>query len=966
MSQAPFIKRLASHIQSQYDLTNQELTIVFPNKRAAFYLRKEFQESYRQNIWLPQMLSIQEAVTQWSGITLVDTIDMLFELIDIDAQLHKEQNSDLSVFGSQAAQMAKDFDEIDQYAIDAKYLFNYVVQNKKLEIWNFDEAKSKEKELKYLHFFTSLYDYYLRLRDRLSAEKKGYYGMITRHLSELSDEEIMACIGERSIIFAGFNALTTTEERIIDKLVKNGKAEVIFDYDSYYVEDKNNEAGLFARRYLLHHHDWMKNGIADQLVQEEKHIHIISAGGNTLQTKALQEQLQNSDTSDVAVILADENLLIPVLNAIPDTKLFTSFKVSMGYPVKKTPVNQLITSYFNLHKRDKIVRKIMVNGSERTVEGWYIWPILQMMDDEIVKIVFSNTELAVFDQWKNKAVTDGKFIFEKQDIDSLKDAKDIQTFLQILLNDNPNHEPNIALQQINQLLKFITNKIQAQDRNNELLFLLNQVSEIGKIVNRIGKVLEKYESYIHDMNSVVILYKLLVSNTSIKLNSSSTDGLQIMGLLETRNIDFKRLHVLSVNESILPTDKSESSFIPHFIKRECGLPGYDEKQAVFAYHFYRLLQNGKDIYLYFNNLGESSGGEASRYILQIRHELSRFPNIDIQETTFNCTTQSSSDSAPITALKTNALEKMNYLIHEKGLSPSALSTYITCPLKYYLRYVEHIQDNSLEEEVGSNVVGTITHDTLELLFSDYLPQNGKTQLIDKELFDKIIMPQWENKLTQSVEKNLPSGFPDVGFNFLNKITIRQQLENYLKYTSKQLTNSTLSILELEGSLETLLPTPFGDCKFAGRTDRIDRMNRIVRVIDYKTGHVTKSDVTIPVRHETDDDLGFLKSIPEKALQLLLYKYMYLKGNQQINPEQVEASIHGLRYANTIEFALTKAKESSKSNDTVPFLEDDTFMTDMETMLRAVIAEMLDIQIPFVQTEDNKKCRNCDFKEICRR
>ena len=224
MGETSFIQRIADHIKSCYDLAHQELTVVFPNKRAAFYLRNAIKENGQQTLWPPQMLSIEEAITQWSGMTLDDTIDLLFELIDIDAELHKEQNSELGVFGSQAAQMAKDFDEIDQYDTDALHLFRYVVENKKLEIWNFDEARSKEKELKYLNFFTSLYDYYVRLRERLSAKNQGYYGMITKHLAHLSDEELVERIGDRKIIFAGFNALTTTEERIIDKLVKIGKA----------------------------------------------------------------------------------------------------------------------------------------------------------------------------------------------------------------------------------------------------------------------------------------------------------------------------------------------------------------------------------------------------------------------------------------------------------------------------------------------------------------------------------------------------------------------------------------------------------------------------------------------------------------------------------------------------------------------------------------------------------------------
>ena len=965
MSQECFIERLASHIQNHYNLVHQELTVVFPNKRAAFYLRSEFKNKCKETIWLPQILSIQEAVNQWSGLTLVDNLTLLFELIDIDAQLHKEQSSDLSIFGSQAAQMAKDFNEIDQYDIDASHLFNYVVQNKKLEIWNFDEAKSKEKELKYLQFFNSLYDYYLRLRDRLSSKNQGYYGMITRYLAHLSDKELAERTGERKIIFAGFNALTTTEERIIEKLVKNGLAEVFFDYDRYYIDDRNNEAGLFARRYLSSHPDWMKNGISNRLGQEKKHIHIVSASGNTLQVKALQQKLQQSQSSDMALILADENLLIPVLNAIPDTEIFRDLKVSMGYPIKQTPVNQLINTYFRLLRRNKIKRKISENGAERMAEGWYIWPVLQAMDLELVKIVFTTTELAIFDRWKSQAVKNGKFIFEQQDLDSLQDTKDLHVFLGLLLSNHQNQSPQEVISNLIQLIKFISNKIQSKNDSKEWMFLLNQVSEVGKILNRIEQVVCQYDNYIHNANGIEILYKLLISNTSVKLNSSSTEGLQIMGLLETRNIDFKRLHVLSVNEGVLPTDKSQSSFIPNSIKWECGLPGYAEKQAVFAYHFYRLLQNGDDIYLYYNNLGESSGGEASRYLLQIKHELAKNPNIHIEEEVFSCNTQSTSVNTSLSAKKNNSFEQLKYLLCEKGLSPSALSTYIGCPLKYYLKYIAQIEDNSLEEAIGANVVGTIMHDTLEFLFEDYLPIEGVMQVIDKELFDKGIMPQWETKLAQSIAKNMPNGLPDVGFNYLNKITIRQQLKNYLEYTSNQLKNSDLIILKTEGELSARLATPIGDCLFKGRTDRIDRWGNTIRVIAYKTGKVDNSDLKVPARQPENDDLGFLKSIPEKTLQLLLYKYMYLKENTKIPANQVEACIHGLRYAQNIEFGLNHAKPKN-NGQSVPFLDDNTFVNDMEALLKAVVAEIMNTETSFIQTEDEKKCRNCDFRGICGR
>ena len=961
MNKDTFISKLAKHIQSHYDLQKEEVTVVFPNKRAAFYLRKAFKENCQRTIWLPQIISIEEAVTQWSGIDLADNIDLLFELIDIDAHLHDEV-SDLNVFGSQAAQMAKDFDEIDQYGIDAEGVFKYVLENRRLEIWNFDEEKSKEKEVKYLQFFQSLYEYYLRLRDRLNGQGKGYYGMITRGLSELSETELIEKVGNGKIIFAGFNAMTATEERIIDILVRNGKAEILFDYDSYYVNDNNNEAGHFARLYQDKHPDWLNNGISDQLTTDEKNIHIINACGNALQAKALQAKLHESNDAKQAVVLADEHLLIPVLNALPDNDTYADFKVSMGYPIAKTPVNQLVKAYFTLSHRDKIKRDINDNGKMRNVEGWYIWPIFNLMDLEIVKIVFPRAENAAFNRWKTDAVNSGKFIFEEEDLEELHEAPEIQALLRIILSGITEETSKTALTHLNELLSFIAQTLLSKDDNPSLHFLLNQVSETGKLICRLAQIAENKAKYVKDLRSVEILYRLLASGASIKLKSDNIEGLQVMGLLETRNLGFERLHLLSVNEGILPPDKSRGSFIPQFIRRAYGLPGYAESQAVVAYNFYRLLQNGKDIYLYYNSLGETFGGEASRFILQIKHELAKNANIKITEESFASEAKSSLEVKALNAQKADAINRLHYLIEEKGLSPSALSTYLSCPLKYYLRYIAQIKDDSVEEDMGANDIGTVIHDTLELLFSDY-----KGQIIDKKLFDTAIQPVWKKKLAEAIVKNFPNGFPDVGFNYLNHVTIEQQLTRYLDYTSKQLDHGSLTILETEGELRTTLTTGNGDSVFSGRTDRIDCFNGQIRVIDYKTGQVHSADLKLPVFHHCDSKLEYLRQIPEKALQLLLYKYLYLKMNPSVKPEQVTGAIHGLKTPNCIEYSLSKTNPIKKDPDAdTSFLDDPTVIADMETMLEAVVDEMLDTNIPFVQAEDDKKCEYCVFRLICKR
>lgn len=965
MTQSTFIQRIAEYIQNHYDLQTQDVTVVFPNKRAAYHLRNAFKESCQQTIWLPQTISIEEAVTQWSGINLADNIELLFELIDIDAELHSGQSRDLSVFGSQAAQMAKDFDEIDQYGIDAKSVFNYVLENKKLGLWDFDTLKTKEKEQKYLSFFHSLYDYYLRLRARLTEKGIGYYGMITRHLAEMAKAELEEKVGEGHIVFAGFNALTATEESIFDTLVKSGKAKVLFDYDSYYVDDPNNEAGFFARKHMKRHPEWMADGLTNRLTTEAKTLHIISASGNALQAKALQAKLEQSSDANQAVILADEHLLVPVLNAIPDHEVYRDFKVSMGYPIVNTPIHQFVKAYLMLSRRNTLKRNISEGGTQREATGWYIWHIVRLMELEIIRIVFPKNETIAFNRWKSEAIGSGKFIFEAADIDSLTDMPNLQSFLRIILTTDK--EPLKVLAAINQSLSFLSATLMARPDKDTMTFLLNQLGETGKMVSRLTQIAERNASYVNDLQSIEILYRLLSAGTTLKWSSSNVEGLQIMGMLETRNLDFKRLHVLSVNEGILPPDKPQGSFIPQFIRYAYGLPGYAESQAVVAYHFYHLLQNGEDIHLYYNNLSETSGGEASRFILQVKHELSRNANITISEEQFACVPKSSVETKALSASKDKALERLHYIIEEKGLSPSALSTYLNCPLKYHLRYIAQIEDSSVEEDVGVNDIGTVIHDTLELLLTDYLPRDGQQQVIDKALFDNVVLPRWKDKMEEAIANKFPNGFPDVGFNYLNRVTIEQQLKSYLAYTSKQLENGSLSILETEGELKATLRSPQANCVFYGRADRIDQFEGLTRVIDYKTGHVETSDLRLPVRHSGESDLDYLRQIPDKALQLLIYKYLYLKGHPTLQPEQVTAAIHGLRYTSGIEFCLTKASPTKADTDAdSSFLDDSTFITDMEAMLEAVVDEMLDPTIPFSQTTDDKKCGYCEFKTICSR
>ena len=909
-----FLTNLAHHIKSHYDLRNEELVVVFPNKRAAFYLRSVFKEIYTENIWLPQMLSIQEAMTQWSGIQLVDTVDMLFELISIDSELtHKENN--IGVFGNMAAQMAKDFDEIDQYHVDAERLFSYVEQEKRMGAWHLDEETTLKEE-RYLRFYESLKDYYRLLRERLQRQGKGYYGMITRQLAELDDAELLEKTGRRKMVFAGFNALTPTEQTIINKLYRNQCAEVIWDFDRYYVEDPNNEAGLFARRYIKEDLPWKPKEFSDGFLGGTKDIYLISATGNTIQTKALQSLLQVEVEANPKVILADENLMIPTLNSIPEDPRYASLKVSMGYPLRQTAMNDFVLGYFTLHRKGHKMR----NGNRH----WYIWPVIRILDLELIKTVFDQHEISELDAFKAAIRENSRFLFDAAEFNNCCQSTDLRQFSDLLLGSPETEEtPQSLLSALGKILAFMANKIHGSNHADSMLFLLNQISETGKVVNRLNGILKRYPNYVRNLDELEVLYRLVSFNTSIKLNSSATDGLQVMGLLEARNLDFDTYYMVGVNEGVLPTDKSNGSFIPYPIRKECNLPDYQEKQAVYAYHFYRQLQGAKRAYFIYNNNVADPCGEPSRFLMQLKYELAkRNPNIKIHEAVF--ANKADKNYVP-DLLKANKTDKI-----KTDLAPTSISTYIKCPLQYFMKYIMNVKDESMDEENQSNVVGSAVHDALQHFY-----ENRLNQRIDAKVFDDPITITHE--------------LSDVGYNYLDQVAIKKMLDNYISYEKEDVANHNLKILQVEYTMSTPLSVNGIQFTISGKADRIDCRDGMVRIIDYKTGILNEKEVTVP------KEISTVRDIPEKALQLMIYKYLYLKEHPETHPDNVMAALYGLKNQKLC-FDLKIEHQ--------PLL--DNFMGTMEALLTDTIASMIDPSQPFTQPVDTKikPCHFCPAKAIC--
>ena len=947
-----FIQKLADYITKNYDLCNDSLTVVFPNKRAALTLRKELERRIERNIWLPQILSIQEVMSSWSGLELMDNVDVIYELIKI-----MNNNVDISTrknLFALASQIVKDFDEIDQYAVNAEKIFKYLKDIKEIESWLPDDNELSKTESAYLNFFKSLFSYYTKLRTVLLNDKSAYYGMMTRKLHELSDVELHDTVGNNKIIFAGFNAMTNTEENIIVRLVESGKAVLFWDLDKYYFEDELQEAGLFARQFFSKHQNLKPESIEDNYSNETKHINIISVAGSAIQANALQlqlceEQQSQKNLTNEVVVLSDETLLIPILNSIPEN--YKDINVTMGYPYSETFLNQFIQLIFPFQKR--------LGNNESKI---YFWSLKRLLETEMIKIIFSNEDLELLTKCINKFLKESTYYLTINELEEQLGQCRILDFIKIITNKW--QDPDNCIDSFKLLLRFINENIIKSGN----AFVINQINIALKIFNKIEKLISKYKLLVQ-IDDIEMLYKQTASEMSIKFKNKDSannidSNLQIMGLLETRNLDFETIHILSVNEGILPQSKSPNSLIPFDLRIEYNLPTHTNKQAVYAYHFYRLIQNAKTVNIYYNTLTDDvGGGEPSRFIRQLINEIPRKTNnIKIKELSYRLPIVKNDEVVKIEVQKTpEILERIkNKLYSEiydnelgcytiRGLSSTSISCYLKCQLKFYIKYIEKKQDDTPKEDIQANVIGNIIHSTFENFYKEF----GQS-IINEKLFKQIETNCLDKSFTSALnDNNFGNGLPETGFNYLTHIFIKELISNFINNEKKFFEKGNQLIIRgLEEKLNhTFIFDDGTKVYLMGYADRIDETKNRIRILDYKSGKVTNSDVEIL---SGKDDI---KDIKEKALQLCIYKYLYAKNNPDVATENIEPAIFGLLDVNDPYYPLSI--DSDKFTDV-------NFMDTCNEMFVNLFKEILNPDIPFKQVEDEKKCKNCDYVNICKR
>jgi len=954
-----FLEKVVNHLSDKYGDNISELCIVLPNRRAGLFLKKHFSRRMNKTFFAPEIYSTEDFVSLLSDKPIADSITLLFELYEVIKTTTNKESEGFDEFSKWGSILLNDFNEIDNYLVDAKQLFGNVKDIKELETWSLNKENLTDFQSNYLLFYKSLEDYYNAFKERLSSKAYVYQGLANKLVSENVLEKVEKH-NWKKIIFAGFNALNKAEERIIEKLVNAGLAEVIWDADKYYLNDTTQEAGKFIRKYidsgLFDKHKEASIVIEETLLNnDKKEIHVIGTAKSVAQAKTagsiLSELIKTSpDLQNTAVVLADENLLFPVLHSLPDA--IENINVTMGYPLRSTPFAGYIDLIVQLHESAIKLSKGKTNYS------FYHTDIIKLLSHPYTAIALTDKGR------KNKVKSVVNYIQERNIV-----FVTLNSLEKIFINLNCEEEfellkpvfnhwtaPSDALTSLFYIIDILRNSISSRQENkseNKTNLELEYLFAFTKILNRLQQLMKDYANSVNDVKTFKVLVTQIVRSTTLPFYGEPLLGLQVMGMLETRTLDFENVILLSANEDILPSGKTTNSFIPYELKRHFGLPTYSDKDSVFGYHFYRLLQRANNIYLLYNTEKEILGsGEKSRYITQLMYELPKAnKNVKILESLISLPVIAVNKSNDIIIKKTPHIIELLNEKAEYGFSPSLLNKFRKCSLQFYFSSIARLKEaDEVEETIGADKMGSAIHKALETFYSPFVGKlikaadikkmkSGVNDAIIKAFevdYSKNDISFGKNLLTISVAMKFINNFLDMEIDLISKC---------------EKIGQPVIIKALEQELETVISIGSQEVKLKGNADRIDSVGKNIRIVDYKTGVTENKEINFKDWEEivTNPEL-------DKSFQLLMYALMY----QRMNPSITENIISGIISFRKLSLGLQTVKIDSTEELSIDVL------SEFEEQLKIILTDIFNPDSDFVQTDDLDTCEYCSFKGICNR
>lgn len=896
--------------------TLEDTIFVLPSKRAGTFLRNAIAYITKKTLFAPDIYSIESFVEHISGLSYANNTQQLFELYQTYVNQTPGKKDDFFTFSKWGQTLLQDFNEVDRYLIDTQKLFSNLYDIQQISHWSPDAPKTKMME-DYQQFWNKLHPLYQAFNNTLLKKGLGHQGLVYRHAVRHL-EDYIASNKHNTYIFVGFNALNTAEITIIQEILTNCKSNIYWDLDNYFLKDAGHDASFFIRQ---HKQTWTQlenyglQGISDYFLSE-KNIHVIGVPKNVSQAKYVSGLLSNwqenekEQIKNTAIVLGDESLLNPLLNSIPED--LKGVNITMGYPLNKTPLASLFYQLTDLYiKKD--------------ANGWFYKSMLSFLSHPYINILLDKEGTNDAEIIINAIKSQNWAYINVDKIRSIATSEQ----LSLLFSEEVPSPENFVKKCLAVILDL---KGKLQDSNNALS--LEYLYRFYTLFNQILALIQQH-NFISDLKSLHSLYKELLSSETLDFKGEPLQGLQIMGMLESRNLDFETVILTSVNEGILPSGKSNNSFIPFDLKSAFGLPTYKEKDAVYTYHFYRLLQRAKNIYLLYNTEPDVlEGGERSRLISQLLTDQNMLGKI----------TETIVAPAIAPTIKTmERIEKDDSLVQlikeyaGRGFSPTSLSNYIRNPISFYKKNLLGIEDLSeVEETVAANTMGTIVHDTLEEIYKPFIGQ-----ILTKELLLKgktLIRPLVTSHFTNSYK----GGDISYGKNLIAFNVVVRYIENFIDLEIEEAKKHQIKIIGLEEGYRINLDIPQLDFPILlkGKLDRIDEKDGALRIIDYKTGKVESKNVTIVDWSEIKTEYD-----QSKAFQLLCYATMYTKTTPTneltagiISFKNLGSGLHS--------FATKESKNSRKTNTAIT----QDVLQQFSEQLEKLILEICNPDIPFVERE----------------
>lgn len=909
-----FLEKVVQDIvKKDYNLS--KISFIFPSRRAGLFFKKILRENkkIKKPLLSPDIFSIREFIGEISDYKILDHVPLLFSLYKTYQKVYEVSKS-FDEFYHWGNIILKDFDDIDKYLIKHEELFRNLT-----EISDLNEYFQIDSQNQILNNFRELSQkiqkMYIKFSKKLKEERKSYYGLSIRDIAENFDKYYNHFNRWEKIIFVGFNILSRGEKKLIKELKKIDLVDLYWDIDHYFYSDTNQEAGYFFRKnkFIGKNAKWIEN----QLNNNEINIKIHGCSKKISQSKYLGNLLkrQKSLNNKTAIILPEESLLFPVLNSLPDN--LKNVNVTMGYPLKITNVYNLfenITDMFINLKSLESRKGIYYKDVENILTHPYIETTLDKDAKYFLKELKKN-KITYVSRDKISDYFNGEIDYIFEEVDNSEE------FIDYLLN----------------LMNNIRKKFMDHKKYElELEFIYNFYS----LLKRLKELIFEYEIDIQ-ISSLWKLLKVIIKNQKIPFLGEPLKGLQIMGLLETRALDFEKIYILSANEGVLPSSKSINSVIPFELRESLGLPTYRNNDSVFAYYFYRLLKNPDEVHIFYNTETDEFGkGEKSRFIEQLMMELKKRNNkAKIEEDII--TVKSKTEKKQIIEIEKS--DKIINKLYNLNYSASALNTFIQCSLKFYFNYVVGLrEEDEFLDTIDGKLFGNIIHDAMDELYEKF-----KNEKVNDEIIDKI-MKEVNSQIEKSYKKIMGVKILTEGKNYIYSEIIKNLIKKFIKTEEHG-----FEVKATEKRYEESFKYNGMDITIKGFIDRVDAKDEILRIVDYKTGRINSLKFDYEKEYEKEELLNKLKKRKE-VLQLLFYFYLFKEDSIYKKFDRIKVGLFSFRALNDGFKPLKNNKEYLRKEN----------IKDVKRILKIIFDSIFDRKKPFTQTSDLKICEYCEFKDMC--